>query len=160
MSTPQRPGWYPAPDGSPGEQWWNGAGWSESRRGAAAAPTQAPTATPAVSPHRPDPYALAHRGVTPPGQLPLPAARPVSVATANSAATISFVLGLVSLGLGIVGIPAIILGLIGMSRAKVIQPPSAAGKWMALAGIILGAFGLVMGLIPFLIFLATLADFS
>jgi hypothetical protein len=31
MATPERPGWYPAPNGG-GEQWWNGVSWSESRR--------------------------------------------------------------------------------------------------------------------------------
>ena len=31
MATPERPGWYPAPNGG-GEQWWNGVAWSESRR--------------------------------------------------------------------------------------------------------------------------------
>jgi hypothetical protein len=34
MSTPtQSPGWYPAPDGH-GQQWWNGASWSDARRNA------------------------------------------------------------------------------------------------------------------------------
>ncbi len=33
MSTPQSPGWYPAPDGN-GQQWWNGASWSDARRNA------------------------------------------------------------------------------------------------------------------------------
>ena len=32
MATPsQSPGWYPAPDGN-GQQWWNGASWSDARR--------------------------------------------------------------------------------------------------------------------------------
>lgn len=31
MSTPQSPGWYPAPDGR-GRQWWNGTSWSDARR--------------------------------------------------------------------------------------------------------------------------------
>jgi hypothetical protein len=32
MATPsQSPGWYPAPDGN-GQQWWNGATWSDARR--------------------------------------------------------------------------------------------------------------------------------
>ena len=33
MSTPQSPGWYAAPDGN-GQQWWNGATWSDARRNA------------------------------------------------------------------------------------------------------------------------------
>ena len=36
MSTPgaaKSPGWYPSPDGT-GQQWWNGASWSDARRNA------------------------------------------------------------------------------------------------------------------------------
>jgi len=29
------PGWYPAPDGTPQEQWWTGSGWSATFRPAA-----------------------------------------------------------------------------------------------------------------------------
>jgi hypothetical protein len=42
MSTPgapKSPGWYPSPDGL-GQQWWNGASWSDARRNAdGSAPT-------------------------------------------------------------------------------------------------------------------------
>lgn len=27
--TPQTPGWYPNPDGTPGERWWDGFEWSQ-----------------------------------------------------------------------------------------------------------------------------------
>ena len=37
-------GWYPDPDGAAGERWWNGAGWSDSRRGGAAAAASTPYA--------------------------------------------------------------------------------------------------------------------
>lgn len=69
----KRAGWYPDPDGIPGERWWNGAGWSDSRRGGAAASAAPVIATAAAVPV-PVPVA-----VTVPVPVPPPAGPPTPV---------------------------------------------------------------------------------
>ncbi len=79
MAAPNSPGWYPAPDGN-GQQWWNGAGWSESRRNADGSTPGLPgyqAAPPAVpAPSAPVPNAPVPNGPVPLG-APNPYAQPV-----------------------------------------------------------------------------------
>lgn len=135
------PGWYPDPDGKPGDRWWNGAGWSDSRRGAGAA-----VAAPAAP--RPDPYA--------------PVAPVTSTRTGvtldfrqNRFATLALILGAVGiLGFSIAGPPAVVLGFLGISRARKLKAEGATGNTIVVAtiGLVLGGistFFLIIAMVSF-----------
>jgi hypothetical protein len=60
MTTPPTPaGWYPDPDGSGGQRYWDGSGWTEHR--APAAPEPAEPAAPAEPPASEQPTAIVPR---------------------------------------------------------------------------------------------------
>ncbi|MEP6479244.1 MAG: DUF2510 domain-containing protein [Rhodoglobus sp.] len=171
MSTPKSPGWYASPDGTPGEQWWNGASWSEARRVPGSAGSSTVTATPlsggipsygtpvapppgvasspppgwsgtAPDPARPDPYSGARAGgVT----------SYVSSAKVNQPASLAIILGMVSLFFGIIGIGAIIAGVMGLTKAKTLPAGTANGRSSSLMGIVLGGIGILIGVVPFII---------
>ena len=155
------PGWYPAPDGSPGERWWNGAGWSESRRGAAAVP--APTVAPAVgnpAPPRPDPYAS---GPTAPAQFgsAAPAAASAYAGRTNPLATVALVVGAISaFGFGIAGPVALVLSIIAIARARRLKAEGAPGSSIVLAliGLGLGVIGTIQLIVFFVVLLAGIGD--
>ncbi len=146
MATPQRPGWYPAPDGSATEQWWNGASWSDTKRGVGGA------AMPGLPAYRAAPPPGAYGPETPP---PMPPTQPPSPTLASqtggrtvnltsSTPIIALVLGVVSmLFFSPLGIAAIWLG------ARVLPRPTTVGtqRTMAIAGIVTGILGLLWGVI-------------
>ena len=85
----KRAGWYPDPDGAPGERWWNGVGWSDSRRGGvttppAAAPVRARPTPVLPTPVIPTPAATLPAAAVPP--VPMPAVPVPSVAVPPPAA--------------------------------------------------------------------------
>lgn len=169
MSTPKSPGWYAAPDGTPGEQWWNGASWSEARRlpGATGAAAPAPSSASAPSygtpiapppgvsapppgwtgtapdPTRPDPYAGARAGAL--------TSYVANTTKANQPASMAVILGFVSLFFGIVGIGAIIAGVLGLAKAKTLPAGAANGRTSSFIGIGLGTVGILIGVVPFIV---------
>lgn len=158
MSTPQRPGWYPAPDGSGTEQWWNGAAWSDARRGpgGSAMPglpgyQAAPPSTPASAPvdiPRPDPYAppAAAARVGGPGTA--------TASVGSTSAVVALVLGIVSIFVfAPLGLVAIIVAISALGRPTTIGTQ----RTLAIVGIITGAVGLAWGAIQFLFFIVTLS---
>lgn len=167
---PKRAGWYPDPDGGIGgaERWWNGVSWSDSRRqnagagnpvtvvssGATVAPppavAQYPTPPVVYSASNPAPQAPgAYGAATSVGQV----RSAVSInAKLNPMAMNGFIAGLVSVFFNVLlvpGILAIVFSIRGIVRANQLQ---AAGeqstlKVFAIAGLLMGIFGTVTGLI-------------
>lgn len=132
------PGWYPDPDGKPGDRWWNGAGWSDSRRGAGAATAVAPPAAP-ITPVRAG-VSLDFRQ--------------------NRFATLALILGVVGiLGFSITGPPAVVLGFLGISRARRLKAGGATGNTIVLAtiGLVLGAISTFLLIIAIVSFFAAMA---
>ena len=72
MAEPQRPGWYPAPDGSATEQWWNGASWSDSKRGVGGAALPGLPAYRAAPPSSRTGFGSAATAATEPAAVPDP----------------------------------------------------------------------------------------
>ncbi|MBN9240763.1 MAG: hypothetical protein BGO97_13705 [Micrococcales bacterium 70-64] len=128
-----RPGWYPDPQGS-GERWWNGASWSDTRRGAAAAPPP-----PAA---RPDPYARPTTVV--------PSGATVDLSQ-NRFALLAIILGFVGLFASITGPAAIVLGLLGIRQARRL---AAGGR--PLSSIAIAAIGVVLGAIATVILITSI----
>lgn len=162
MAQTQSPGWYPAPDGN-GQQWWNGAGWSESRRGAAASPTPAASVAPPPvyspgnpAPQRPDPYGSP---ITLQGAMP---ARPTALnLSQNRHATIGFVLGLVSaFALGIAAPVGIVFSVLGIQQARRLGAQGVANTGMVFAviGLLTSGVALVILLVQVIFFIATFAS--
>jgi len=159
----RRAGWYPDPDGKPGERWWNGAAWSESRRGAPGAPV--PLAPAPVysadnpAPQRPDPYAPAGAAPSRFGAVPI-----AIDARNNRLATIGLVLGIVSLfGFSIAGPPAIVVSLLGISKARQLKVQGSTSSSIVLAtiGLVAGAIGTVTLIVAIVGFFAALnVDFG
>jgi hypothetical protein len=157
MAEPQRPGWYPAPDGSATEQWWNGASWSDSKRGIGGA------ALPGLPTYRAAPPSAA------PGSEPAPAMPPTqppyptlasqtagrTVNLTNSSSTIAIVMGVIGIAFfAPLGIAAIWLG------AKALKRPETVGtqRTLAIVGILLGIVALVWGAIQVVIFIVAIAS--
>jgi hypothetical protein len=142
-----RPGWYPDPDGTPGERWWNGSGWSDSRRGGT--PVAAVASVAATTSPRPDPYA------TPAPAVSAPMRNIFTIdARQNRMSVAALVTGLIGLfGFSVLGPVAIVFGLIGISRARQLRAQGTAGSTLVLATV-----GFVAGLIAtFLLIVAIIA---
>ena len=166
MTTPVRPGWYPAPDGSGTEQWWNGASWSDAKRGPAgaalpgvpgyqAAPPPSPAAAPGIE--RPDPY------TAPPPPAPYPTLQQVAgqnpsvagrtVTLSNSTPVIAFIFGMLSIFVfGLLGIVGIALGVVALRKPETVGRV----RGLAFGGIITGIVGLVIGAVQVIFFIVAL----
>jgi hypothetical protein len=161
----QRPGWYPDPDGA-GERWWNGSGWSDSKRGGPAAPVPAPAAVPAPpapvppvvysagnpAPQRPDPYAQQ------PGLAgSVQSSRSYSIdARVNRNAMVGFITGIIALFfniLGVLGIVAIVFSVLGITKARQLKAQGVTKNLMtfALVGLATGLIASVTSLITLII---------
>lgn len=170
MDATRSPGWYPAPDGN-GQQWWNGAGWSESRQGATASIPRAahtvsqpaaPNPAPAVSAAAPKVvYSASNPAPQYPGQEPtlgaqIPAAMQID-ARANPDAFYALVAGIGAIVFNLLLVPsilAIVFALRAFTRAKKL---AAEGKentlrGVAVVGLSLGIFGGVIGVVPVIAF--------
>lgn len=169
-------GWYPDPDGGAGQRWWNGAGWSDSRRGGAGAAASTPYAPegtvpppapgmlpPSViysadnpAPQRPDPYAQPY---------PTAGVRPASSINvqANRNAMIGFVLGLVGIFaniLFVVGPRAIVFSALGVVKARQLAAQGTRANLMpfAVIGLVTGAIATITGIISIIAFFSTALD--
>lgn len=175
----KRAGWYADPDGVPGERWWNGSGWSESRRGGAASTASSPYTVPPVStpppvsapvppaviysaqnpaPQRPDPY-----GPGTPLLSQAPGRRiPTSInASVNRNAMIGFVTGLIALFFNILFVLApiaIVFSILGIRRANELKAQGAPATLMTFALIGLGS-GIVAGFIGAISAIAMIVPF-
>ena len=156
----QSPGWYPDPDGAEGERWWNGVGWSDSRRGGA---TQA--AAP-VSPLPPPPAGGAQRVVysadnpapQAPGDVPAIAYSTRTInARLNPMALYGFIAGIVAVVFNLLLVPsilAIVFSARGLTRANQLQAQGESQnlKVLAILGLLFGIGGGIWGLIQAAIF--------
>ncbi|CAN5578436.1 hypothetical protein BH10ACT7_BH10ACT7_09360 [soil metagenome] len=175
----KRAGWYPDPDGVPGERWWNGSGWSDSRRGGASSAASSPYVVtpptppkpasapvpPAViysaqnpAPQRPDPY-----GPSTPLLSQAPGRRiPTSInASVNRNAMIGFVTGLIALFFNILFVLApiaIVFSILGIKRANELKAQGAPTTLMTFALVGLGS-GVVAGFIGLISAIAMIAPF-
>lgn len=148
----QRPGWYPDPDGVPGERWWNGAGWSDSRRGGVNSPPpviySAENPAPQAPNDRPVPT-IDLRGMT-------------SVNTRlNPAALYGFIAGLIGLFFNFLLVPsilAIVFSARGLVRANQLNSEGLTPnlRVFAVIGLVLGIFGSVTGLVQAIIVIVTI----
>ena len=171
MDATRSPGWYPAPDGN-GQQWWNGAGWSESRQGAAVvgppkaapAPVRAPAAP--VAPVAPAAERVIYSASNPapqyPGQLPstlnarVPAAMRID-ARANPLAVYALVAGIGAVVFNVLLVPSILAIVFGVRALKRAKELAATGeqntmRGLAVTGLSLGIFGGAFGLIQAFVF--------
>ena len=156
-------GWYPDPEGRPELRWWDGAAWTSQFQEAPSGqflappvfgpPTIAPPpnvfgypaleAVPQAPPtgwYAADPYRLDHGD----------ADRQVEK---NTPATLSLIFGIISVVLNpllLMGIAALILGIVGIRRSG--RSPFV-GKGKAIAGLILSVPGFMVGIIILVIVL-------
>jgi hypothetical protein len=164
--TYQRPGWYPDPEGKPGERWWNGSSWSDSRRGAGTQPvsTPPPSAPPVIysadnpPPQSPDPFGRTLAGYT------ATSGRALAIdARANRNAVIGLITGMIALFfnvLGVLGPVAIVFSALGVAKARQLKEQGLANNSLVIALIGLGAgiLSTIIGIVTFVIFLVTLID--
>ncbi len=144
----QSPGWYPAPDGN-GQQWWNGAGWSETRRAATA------TTPPPV-------YFASNPAPQHPGEVG--ASRLIDLRQNRNAVT-GLVLGIVAtVFLGILAPVGIVFSMMGIAQARRLreQGASTTGMVVAIAGLGVSSFAAVVALVQFVLFVTAVfgVDFS
>ncbi|TPW70037.1 DUF2510 domain-containing protein [Schumannella sp. 10F1B-5-1] len=114
MDAPRSPGWYPDPDRAGAQRWWNGAGWSDARRGMSGAPSR---------------------------QTPAPDADAPTNGAAAVGAALSF-FGLLFVPLSIAGFVVSIIGLRRAARLRAVGE-NPAGRIPALLGVILSTVTLV-----------------
>lgn len=183
----RRAGWYPDPDGAAGERWWNGAGWSDSRRGGAV-PTAVPVAAPVTAavasgaagtsvpvpppatviysaanpaPQRPDPYAAGRTATWTGAVINATPGRNVDV-QANKFAFYGFLTGVISVFFNLLFLLApiaIVFSIIGITRARQLKSQGSASTLMtmALIGLATGSLSLVIALIGLVSIIASVA---
>ena len=131
MNTPTSPGWYPAPDGD-GEQWWNGSGWSDSRRGTDAA-------VPGLPGYQAAPPS--DRGAAAP---PPPPSRLSRAAGSDLSGISAIVFGVI--GVTVFSLFAVIAIIVGLGT---LRSNTWVGRILSLIGIALGVVGVVLAIAAF-----------
>ena len=168
MDATRSPGWYPAPDGK-GEQWWNGAGWSESRKGATGVPGQlqppAVVLPQQVAPVQRVVYSASHPAPQSPSESPefggaIPAAVQID-ARANPAALYGLIAGIVAVVFNVLLVPsilAIIFSVRGLSKARQLATAGNVNtmRFFAVAGLVMGIFAAIAGLVSAALFIGTI----
>ncbi|MFM9877820.1 MAG: DUF2510 domain-containing protein [Rhodoglobus sp.] len=164
----KRAGWYADPDGASGERWWNGAGWSDSRRGGAASvavpapvavpvPVPAPVPAPVIysaanpAPQRPDPYGAARSVVWTGAVINATPGRNVDVQV-NKYAFYGFITGIISVFFNLLFLLAplaIVFSIMGIARARQLKAQGAPTTLMtmALIGLGTGSLSVLVGLV-------------
>ncbi|HEY9471877.1 MAG TPA: DUF2510 domain-containing protein [Propionibacteriaceae bacterium] len=142
-------GWYADTTDAGQQRWWDGTGWTDHVRQTPVAPESAPFATPdAAQPTDNGTPVQSYRlTYTPPDDTP----------ATNTPATLSLIFGIFSLIVNpvlLVGIAALILGIIGLRRAGNFIPPVGHGK--AMAGIVLSIIGTLVNLILIIVVVSAL----
>ncbi|MBL7253332.1 DUF2510 domain-containing protein [Actinoplanes sp. LDG1-01] len=129
------PGWYSDPNGPANLRWWDGRGWTQHVHSAAAAQQPATTALPQSTESKSKRY------------NPYDAAGDLSSGR-NTPARNALVLGIISLVVNPFCLPAIVAivwGIVGIRRSGAFTAAGLGpvGKGQALAGLVLGAVGLL-----------------
>lgn len=169
MSSPQTPGWYPAPDGA-GDQWWNGIDWSPARRPTGGAPSTPVVVAPPMpkvvySASNPAPQSPAEggadgaRALQPAGvTLDLSALRAAGTINArpNPQALYGLVAGVIAFFFNIFLVPsilAIVFSARGLARANQLAAEGATTtlRNAAIGGLALGIISGVIGLVEALV---------
>ena len=177
--TPPLAGWYADPENPAGERWWNGSGWSDSKRPATTLPPpQTPAAAPAAptgatpgaaapgetgftfgSPAavdaRPDPYAPAS-GVPVSPYAPAPYGAAAPGWGTNGLAVAGLVVsaaGWLILG-GLAAIAGIILSGFGLARARQAEAAGHpnSGRSIAMAGLVIGIVVLALSILVIVLY--------
>ena len=143
MTAPNEPappaGWYPSPSGPDQSRWWNGSVWTENVQ-----PFQHAVETPlTMSPGVYQGHIAQPRITSAVGHNPYYPER-LRVAGTNTLANSSLISGLVSWGFNpsmLIGVGAVIVGIVGLSRARAwarddFEP---VGRLQAISGIVLGS---------------------
>lgn len=152
------PGWYPDPDRGPGERWWNGVSWSDSRRGANGVATSASTNISAPAPITRVVYSAANPAPQSPAEVGRPAAALTVTRALNPAATTAFAAAVISIFVDFLLIPsivAIVFGVRAIARANQLiadgQPAAAGTRALAIVSIIIASSSAAWWIIFFLI---------
>ena len=174
----KRAGWYPDPAGAPGERWWNGVGWSETRRGAHAPSHITPSthttppvySAPAVTPPanyttppvtRPPVYSADNPAPQSPASASRLGTAVRSIDTrANRPAFVGFLLGIIALvtGFSVLGVVSLVLSIVGLQTANRLaaQGSSSTLRNMAWVGLGTSIAALVFGVIGLIGFIAAI----
>jgi hypothetical protein len=176
MSSPQTPGWYPAPDGA-GDQWWNGIDWSPARRPVGGAPRASaivvpPTPTVVYSASNPAPQSPAEGGPgTGTATLPLAGAT-LDLSALRAAGTINarpnpqalygLVAGVIAFFFNIFLVPsilAIVFSVRGLARANQLAAEGATTtlRNAAIGGLAMGIISGIIGLIEALVVVGSIS---
>jgi hypothetical protein len=152
------PGWYPDPDRGPGERWWNGVSWSDSRRGANGVSTAASTNISAQAPITRVVYSAANPAPQSPADHGHQAAALTVTRALNPAATTAFAAAVISIFLNFLLIPsivAIIFGVRAVARANQLvaegQPVAVGTKILGIISIVIAIGSAVSWIVFFLI---------
>lgn len=157
-------GWYPDASNPGHHRWWDGFGWTDATQPVQPAPPPPPPAhvgtpeTPTWSPTVPLPPVATEDVMptaivppyAPPSQAYVEAAAPAPSREANPLALWALIVGIAGVLTGIIpvvgllfGVVALVLGLLGLSRARAVG----AGRPFSITGVILGAVAATLGLI-------------
>lgn len=146
------PGWYPDPDRGPGERWWNGVSWSDSRRGANGAATSAVSNISAKAPINRVVYSATNPAPQSPADLGRPVPAIAMTRALNPAATTAIAMAAVSVFLNFLLIPsvaAIVFGVRAIARANQLaaagQPASS--KTLAVVAIVIALLSAIWAIL-------------
>ncbi|GAB3410778.1 hypothetical protein GCM10027515_31530 [Schumannella luteola] len=118
------PGWYADPERAGTQRWWNGAAWSDARRGMSGAPS---------------------RSVDAPQSAWAPDAGSAERSSGNPPAMIGLILGVFGLALLPFAIAGLVLSIIGLRRANrmVVAGTPYASRPAAIAGLVISLLAIV-----------------